>query len=144
MLGREKRMPLSEMHFGGGTPTYLSPEELEELVSGILAHVERTPDAEFSIESDPRVTTPEHLETLARLGFRRLSLGIQDFDPRVQQAVNRVQSESQVRAVTDEARRVGFTSINYDLIYGLPRVLFGNYTGQVSLRGMIETAAEMG
>lgn len=119
-LGREKKIPLSEMHFGGGTPTYLSPAELDELISGILMHVERTPDAEFSIESDPRVTTPEHLETLARLGFRRLSLGIQDFDPRVQQAVNRVQSEEQVWAVTEEARRLGFTSINYDLIYGLP------------------------
>lgn len=120
LLGRDKKIPLSEMHFGGGTPTYLSPAELDELVSGILAHVERTPGAEFSVESDPRVTTPEHLETLARLGFRRLSLGIQDFDPRVQQAVNRVQSEEQVRVVTEEARRLGFTSINYDLIYGLP------------------------
>ena len=120
LLGRGKRIPLSEMHFGGGTPTYLSPSELDELISGILMHAERTPGAEFSIESDPRVTTPEHLETLARLGFRRLSLGIQDFDPRVQRAVNRVQSEEQVRAVTDDARRLGFTSINYDLIYGLP------------------------
>ncbi|HEX7174192.1 MAG TPA: radical SAM protein, partial [Pyrinomonadaceae bacterium] len=72
------------------------------------------------VESDPRVTTPAHLQTLARLGFTRLSLGIQDFDPRVQQAVNRVQTESQVRAVTEEARAAGFTSINYDLIYGLP------------------------
>lgn len=120
LLGREKKIPLSEMHFGGGTPTYLSPPELEELVGGILAHVERAPDAEFSVESDPRVTTPEHLSTLARLGFRRLSLGIQDFDPRVQRAVNRVQSESQVRAVTEEARAHGFDSVNYDLIYGLP------------------------
>ena len=120
LLGRGKKIPLSEMHFGGGTPTFLTPAELDELVSGILRHVERTPDAEFSVESDPRVTTPEHLQTLARLGFRRLSLGIQDFDPRVQRAVNRVQSEEQVRAVTEEARRVGFTSINYDLIYGLP------------------------
>jgi len=120
LLGRERPVRLSEMHFGGGTPTYLSPAELDELVSGLLRGVERTPDAEFSIESDPRVTSPEHLSTLAGLGFRRLSLGIQDFDPRVQRAVNRVQSEEQVRAVTEEARRVGFTSVNYDLIYGLP------------------------
>jgi oxygen-independent coproporphyrinogen-3 oxidase len=119
-LGRSQPIPLSEMHFGGGTPTFLSPAELDELVSGILATVERTGDAEFSVESDPRVTTTEHLTTLARLGFRRLSLGIQDFDPRVQQAVNRVQSEEQVRAVTEEARAAGYTSINYDLIYGLP------------------------
>ena len=120
LLGRERSVPLSEMHFGGGTPTFLTPSELDELVGGILSKVERTADAEFSIESDPRVTTREHLSTLARLGFKRLSLGIQDFDPRVQQAVNRVQSESQVRAVTEEARAAGFTSVNYDLIYGLP------------------------
>lgn len=120
LLGRERAVPLSEMHFGGGTPTFLAPSELDELVSGILSKVERTADAEFSIESDPRVTTREHLQTLARLDFKRLSLGIQDFDTRVQQAVNRIQTEEQVRAVTEEARRAGFTSINYDLIYGLP------------------------
>lgn len=119
-LGRRRAVPLSEMHLGGGTPTFLTPSELDELVSGVLSHAERAPDAEFSIESDPRVTTGEHLETLGRLGFRRLSLGIQDFDPRVQRAVNRVQSEAQVRAVTDGARAAGFTSVNYDLIYGLP------------------------
>src|ERR687885_2075339 len=117
LLGRERPVPLSEMHFGGGTPTFLSPEELDELVSGILADVERTADAEFSVESDPRVTTREQLRTLARLGFKRLSLGIQDFDPVVQRAVNRVQTEAQVRAVTEEARGAGYTSINYDLIY---------------------------
>src|SRR5207237_8820197 len=80
----------------------------------------RTHDSECSGESDPRITTPEHLQTLARLGFRRLSLGIQDFDEVVQRAVNRVQTEEQVREVTEEARAAGFTSINYDLIYGLP------------------------
>jgi oxygen-independent coproporphyrinogen-3 oxidase len=111
---------LSELHLGGGTPTFLSPDELDELISGILQHVRKTPEAEFSIESDPRVTTTEHLRTLARLGFRRLSLGIQDFDQRVQLAVNRVQSEQQVQKVTDTAREFGFDSINYDLIYGLP------------------------
>jgi oxygen-independent coproporphyrinogen-3 oxidase len=119
-LNRARPIPLSELHLGGGTPTFLSPEELETLVVGILAHVERTPDAEFSIESDPRVTTHEHLAALARLGFRRLSLGIQDFDAKVQIAVNRVQSEEQVRVVTEDARAAGFTSVNYDLIYGLP------------------------
>lgn len=111
---------LSELHLGGGTPTFLSADELDELISGILQHVRKTPEAEFSIESDPRVTTTRHLNTLARLGFRRLSLGVQDFDPRVQLAVNRVQSEEQVREVTETARAFGFNSINYDLIYGLP------------------------
>lgn len=113
-------MPLSELHLGGGTPTFLSAADLEELVGGLMRHVRQTSDAEFSIESDPRVTQPEHLSTLYRLGFRRLSLGIQDFDPLVQLAVNRVQSERQVRTVTEQARAAGFNSINYDLIYGLP------------------------
>jgi oxygen-independent coproporphyrinogen-3 oxidase len=113
-------LPLSELHLGGGTPTFLSAAELEELISGLLANTRKTEDAEFSVESDPRVTQPDHLATLYRLGFRRLSLGIQDFDPLVQLAVNRVQSERQVRAVTEQARAAGFNSINYDLIYGLP------------------------
>jgi oxygen-independent coproporphyrinogen III oxidase len=119
-LARTKPIPLTELHLGGGTPTFLTTDELGELISGILAQVEQTADAEFSIESDPRVTQRDQLATLYRLGFRRLSLGIQDFDPRVQQAVNRVQSEDQVRTVTQEARELGFNSINFDLIYGLP------------------------
>lgn len=119
-LSRSQQIPLSELHLGGGTPTFLSPAELDELISGILKHANQNSEAEFSVESDPRVTEPEHLSTLYRLGFRRLSLGIQDFDPVVQLAVNRVQTEAQVRAVTEEARALGFTSINYDLIYGLP------------------------
>ncbi|HEX7177171.1 MAG TPA: radical SAM protein, partial [Pyrinomonadaceae bacterium] len=93
-LKRTNSLPLAELHLGGGTPTFLSPAELERLIGGILGGVRRTEDSEFSVESDPRVTTPAHLQTLARLGFTRLSLGIQDFDPRVQQAVNRVQTES--------------------------------------------------
>lgn len=120
LLGREQAIPLAELHLGGGTPTFLAPAELERLIGGILKNARRCADSEFSVESDPRVTTNEHLRTLARLGFTRLSLGIQDFDPRVQQAVNRVQTEEQVRAVTEQARAAGFTSVNYDLIYGLP------------------------
>lgn len=119
-LRREEPILLAEMHLGGGTPTFLSPAELERMIGGILKDTRRTADSELSIESDPRVTTPEHLDTLARLGFTRLSLGIQDFDPRVQRAVNRVQTEEQVRVVTEHARAAGFTGINYDLIYGLP------------------------
>lgn len=115
-----KPLLLSELHLGGGTPTFLSPEELERLVSGILKETRATIDHEYSIEADPRVTTSAHLTTLARLGFRRLSLGIQDFDPTVQEAVNREQSVEQVQEVTEAARQAGFTSINYDLIYGLP------------------------
>lgn len=118
-LGRE-RLPLTEIHLGGGTPTFLNIEEIELLINGLLARADVVADAEFSLEADPRVTNEEQLRTLSRLGFRRLSLGIQDFDPRVQDIVNRVQSEEQVRVLTEQARALGFTSINYDLIYGLP------------------------
>jgi len=119
-LGRSSALPLTELHLGGGTPTYLSPDELRDLISGILKDVSQTADAEFSVESDPRVTTREHLAVLAELGFRRLSLGIQDFDRTVQEAVNRVQTEEQVLETTEVARSLGFKSVNYDLIYGLP------------------------
>ena len=117
-LGRG--VAISEIHLGGGTPTFLEPDELRELMDGILARATVLPGAEFSLEADPRVTRGEHLERLAGLGFKRLSLGIQDFDPKVQDIVHRVQSEEQVRRVTELARQHGYTSINYDLIYGLP------------------------
>jgi oxygen-independent coproporphyrinogen-3 oxidase len=119
-LGTSTPVPLTELHLGGGTPTFLSASELDQLISGVLKYVRKTTDTEFSIESDPRVTRADQLATLAGLGFKRLSLGIQDFDPRVQLAVNRIQSEKQVQAVTEAARAAGFISINYDLIYGLP------------------------
>lgn len=119
-LRRDRAIPITEIHLGGGTPTFLSSEDLARLIDGLLESAELTPDAEFSIEADPRTTRKEQLTTLARLGFRRLSLGIQDFDPRVQDIVNRIQTEEQVRVVTEDARRAGFDSINYDLIYGLP------------------------
>ena len=118
-LGVE-RLPVAEIHLGGGTPTFLTPEELRFLVEGLLAHSTTQGATEFSVEADPRVTDREQLLTLSKLGFRRLSLGIQDFDPRVQAIVNRVQSEEEVRVLTEAARELGFTSINYDLIYGLP------------------------
>lgn len=111
---------LTELHLGGGTPTFLGPGELKRLIGGILAEVRVLPDHELSIEADPRVTTREHLLALRDLGFKRLSLGIQDFDPKVQEAVHRVQSEQEVRTVTDAARELDFTSVNFDLIYGLP------------------------
>jgi oxygen-independent coproporphyrinogen-3 oxidase len=118
-LGVE-RLPLGELHLGGGTPTFLDPGELDELLSGLLAASQPQANAVYSIEVDPRVTTAAQLELLARHSFRRISLGVQDFDPRVQDIVNRVQSVEQVRAVTEQARTLGFTSVNFDLIYGLP------------------------
>lgn len=113
-------LELGELHFGGGTPTFLAPEELEALLAGLGSRVALRGGAVASVEVDPRVTTGAQLELLARHGFRRISLGVQDFDPRVQEIVNRVQSEQQVREVTEAARALGFDSVNYDLIYGLP------------------------
>ena len=113
-------LELGELHLGGGTPTFLTPEELGELVGGLLEVSRLRADAVLSIEVDPRVTSHEQLKVLAQHGFRRISLGVQDFDPRVQDIVNRVQSVAQVRTVTEQARALGFNSVNFDLIYGLP------------------------
>src|SRR5208282_4981328 len=101
-------------------PTYLEPEEMEDLFSFTAMMFTFAPTAEIGIEVDPRVTTTRHLETLRRLGFNRLSLGIQDFDPEVQQAVHRVQPFEATRDLIAGARTLGFLSINVDLIYGLP------------------------
>ena len=111
---------IGEVHLGGGTPTFLDEAELEELVGGLLAASRLRSDAVLSIEVDPRVTAPGQLGLLAAHGFRRISLGVQDFDPKVQNIVNRVQSVAQVQTVTEQARAVGFSSVNFDLIYGLP------------------------
>ncbi|HMI52324.1 MAG TPA: oxygen-independent coproporphyrinogen III oxidase [Candidatus Saccharimonadales bacterium] len=109
-----------QCHWGGGTPTYLSPEQMEELFTFTREHFSFSPDAEIGIEVDPRVTSRAHLETLQKLGFNRLSMGIQDFHPEVQQAINRVQPFEQTRDLLQAARQLGFASINVDLIYGLP------------------------
>ncbi len=111
---------IREIHLGGGTPTFFSPQNLQTLIQGILKNATVHPDASFSFEAHPANTTAGHLQTLYDLGFRRLSLGIQDFDPKVQFIINRQQTYSQVREVTDNARKIGYNSINYDLIYGLP------------------------
>jgi len=114
------KLRLGELHLGGGTPTFLRAEELDALLSGLLSRAVVTPEASLSLEVDPRVTTREQLVVLRRHGFRRISLGVQDFDPRVQEIVNRVQSEAEVRIVVEIARELGFDSVNFDLIYGLP------------------------
>lgn len=111
---------VSQLHLGGGTPTFLSDAELEDLMSMLRSHFTLVPGGEYSIEVDPRTVTEERLRTLARLGFNRLSFGVQDFDPTVQKAVHRIQPAEQVFALVDAARRIGFESINVDLIYGLP------------------------
>lgn len=111
---------VKEIHLGGGTPTFFKAEHLKMLISGILEDSELTHDAEFSFEAHPANTEESHLKTLYELGFRRLSLGIQDFDPRVQDIINRKQSIEQVAQITTYARALGYNSINFDLIYGLP------------------------
>jgi oxygen-independent coproporphyrinogen III oxidase len=112
--------PVAQFHWGGGTPTYLSPAQLEDLFTQARERFTFSPEAEIGVEVDPRVTSEHHLATLRRLGFNRLSLGIQDFHPQVQQTVHRVQPYEQTRDLSDTARRLGFDSINVDLIYGLP------------------------
>lgn len=118
-LGRE-RLELGELHLGGGTPTFLTAEEIELLLAGLLARARLRPGAIASVEVDPRVTGADQLGVLARHGFRRISLGVQDFDPRVQDIVNRVQSEALVGEISEAARALGYDSVNFDLIYGLP------------------------
>lgn len=114
-------IPISDIHLGGGTPTFFSPAQLRRLIEGILVHTRIVEGASFSFEAHPANTTEEHLKTLYELGFRRLSLGIQDFDETIQRLINRRQTEADVRRVMEDARRIGYTSINFDLIYGLPQ-----------------------
>ena len=120
-----RRMPgdrrVSRMHWGGGTPTFLSAEELTRLMGAIRAKFDLDPAGEIAIELDPRKVSAERVALLAKLGFNRMSVGVQDFDPVVQHAVNRVQSVEETRAVIDAARANGFRSLNIDLIHGLPR-----------------------
>jgi len=110
----------AQLHLGGGTPTHLEPGQLRRLVGALDAAFPRRAGAETSIEVDPRVTTREQVDALAELGFDRISLGIQDFDPRVQEAIHRVQSREQVAELVEHCRKRGFRSVNFDLIYGLP------------------------
>jgi oxygen-independent coproporphyrinogen-3 oxidase len=118
-LGDRRRV--IQLHWGGGTPTYLSVGQIARLHGTLTRHFELHPDAERAIEIDPRVTTREQLDLLRSLGFNRLSMGVQDFTPEVQEAISRRQSEAVTRRLYDYARSIGFDSINVDLIYGLPR-----------------------
>jgi oxygen-independent coproporphyrinogen III oxidase len=113
--------PVVQLHWGGGTPTFLSRDEMADLMGHLRANFHVAHDAEISIEVDPRKVDAETIAFLGQLGFNRISVGIQDFDPDVQKAVNRIQSEAETRTVIDAARANGFVSVNADLIYGLPR-----------------------
>ncbi|MEM1434272.1 MAG: oxygen-independent coproporphyrinogen III oxidase [Pseudomonadota bacterium] len=116
------RRPVSQLHFGGGTPTYLTDQQLVSLMTALGDNfsLDRANDHEFSIEIDPRSTHDETMRLLSELGFNRVSLGIQDFDPQVQLAVNRLQSEQDVERLMEDVRAFGYRSVSFDLIYGLP------------------------
>jgi oxygen-independent coproporphyrinogen-3 oxidase len=117
-LGRGQAV--SQLHLGGGTPTFLSDTELRQLVAMLREHFEFAPGGEYSVEVDPRTVDESRLAVLAELGFNRLSFGVQDFEPTVQKAVHRIQPAQQVFQLVAAARRLGFESVNVDLIYGLP------------------------
>ncbi len=117
-LGGRRRVV--QYHWGGGTPTYLSVDQIADLQAAVAAQFDFDAGAEVGIEVDPRVTSFEQLDLLRALGFNRLSMGVQDFTPAVQAAVNRIQPVGPTRALFDRARTLGFSSINIDLIYGLP------------------------
>jgi oxygen-independent coproporphyrinogen-3 oxidase len=111
---------IREIHLGGGTPTFFSPEHLATLIRQLTAGAIISDAHEFSIEVHPNYTTEQHLQQLAALGFNRISVGVQDFDPMVQSAINRVQSFEKTKEVIDWARKHHYTSVNVDLVYGLP------------------------
>ena len=117
-LGGSKTV--TQLHLGGGTPTFLSDEEFLQLMRSIRSRFTIAPKGEYSIEIDPRKVSAQRVQMLADQGFNRMSLGIQDFDPLVQKAVNRIQSQEETALVLEAARKNGFTSISFDLIYGLP------------------------
>ena len=117
-LGRGQAV--SQLHLGGGTPTFMSDDELRQLMAMLRAHFAFVPGGEYSVEVDPRTVDDKRLAVLAELGFNRLSFGVQDFDPAVQKAVHRIQPAEQVFKLVETSRRLGFESVNVDLIYGLP------------------------
>ena len=116
----KQKAKLKELHLGGGTPTFFSPENLKILLEGIFSTVEIAENPEFSFEGHPNNTTKEHLQTLYDLGFRRCSFGVQDYDLKVQKAINRIQPFENVKNVTEWAREIGYRSVSHDLVFGLP------------------------
>ncbi len=115
-----ERPKIKELHLGGGTPTFFSPENLQFLISGIFKIADKAEDFEFSFEGHPNNTTKEHLQALFDVGFRRVSYGVQDYNEKVQKAIHRIQPFENVEKVTKWAREIGYTSVGHDLIFGLP------------------------
>jgi oxygen-independent coproporphyrinogen-3 oxidase len=120
IFGNEKPV-IREIHLGGGTPTFFSPENLQRLIRGLTEKAEIHPKAQFGFEAHPGNTTDEHLLALYEVGFRRISIGVQDFNPIVLAIINRHQTYEQVAHLTHKAREIGYTSVNYDIVYGLPQ-----------------------
>lgn len=123
--------PVIQFHWGGGTPTYLTPEQMEDLFAFTRERFTFAPDAEIGVEVDPRVTTTVHLETMRKLGFNRLSMGVQDFNLEVQKAIHRIQGYELTRDLIVSSRALGYQSINLDLIYGLPFQTAGTFAATV-------------
>ena len=128
-----KNRTVEQIHFGGGTPTYFTPDELKDLFNTIKNNFQISSNCEIGIEIDPRVTTYEHMKTLSELGFNRLSMGIQDFDLKVQEAINRIQPFEITEQIINFARDFGFQSINVDLMYGLPFQTKESFTKTIEL-----------
>jgi len=124
----QPRRKVRQLHFGGGTPTYVGVERLGQILDCMEQSFEFDETCERSMEIDPRLTTPEQLEFLAQRGFNRISLGVQDFDPDVQVSIGRIQPHEQVTTVLGHCRRLGFKGINFDLIYGLPLQTVGSFS----------------
>lgn len=133
----ESKPKIKELHLGGGSPTFFSAKNLKRLIDGIFATAEKTDDFEYSFEGHPNQTSLEQLETLYSLGFRRNSFGIQDYDKKVQIAINREQSFENVKNVTQLSRKIGYKSISHDLIFGLP------HQTENSIRKTIEKTNEL-
>ncbi|MFI1745485.1 oxygen-independent coproporphyrinogen III oxidase [Thalassobellus sediminis] len=116
----DEKPVIKELHLGGGTPTFFSPENLEKLIKGLLKDSELADTYEFSFEGHPNNTTREHLEALYNVGFRRVSYGVQDYNKTVQKAIHRIQPFENVKRATELAREIGYTSVGHDIIFGLP------------------------
>jgi oxygen-independent coproporphyrinogen-3 oxidase len=127
------KLPMKQIHLGGGTPTFLNARHLRDLVEPILNLAVKGEDFEGSIEVDPRRTSAEQLQILRELGFNRVSMGVQDFNPQVQKLVNRFQPLDVTRRLTEQARAMGYASVNYDLIYGLPKQSLDSFTDTAKL-----------
>lgn len=123
---------IKELHLGGGTPTFFSAGNLNRLLNGIFSKSIIAPDPEFSFEGHPNNTTAAHLHALYQLGFRRVSFGVQDLDPNVQKVINRIQPFENVEAVTRLAREIGYRSVNFDLVYGLPLQTIDSITNTIN------------